>query len=188
MESYPEAGFGLTSYFMPDDTFYPKLLSPTESYYHYFFKNALIHMGPTGAIIKKEAFDFVKGFSGKPFLGDTEMWLKMSRYFPLVVLPRDLTWWRQHEGQQIIEEVKDKKNAMDRFRLIQDALEHEECPLPEKLRKAAQRNFTNNQGRKIIMQLIKGKICPAINDSKYLRLDISDIIRATRRNKYYPLN
>lgn len=185
MEKYPEAGFGLMSFGdLAQPTMYPVLVSPPDAYRSYFFNNALFVVGPTGAIFRRDAFESMKGFSGKPFVGDQEMWLKMSRYYPLVRMPLDIVWWRMHETQQSKVEQYDNMHVKRRFNVVKDALINDDCPLPLSERKIALRNQCNIKVRNIFKQYVfRLKFLEAFRQFKLLQLDWADIIKACKKNK-----
>jgi glycosyltransferase involved in cell wall biosynthesis len=133
MEKYPEAGFGLSAIADPLRP-YPVLLSPNESYLEHFNGYGHFDRGPGSAIIKRKVFEEVGGFSGKRWVGDTELWFKIGRLFPLVKLTRDLVWDRQHvEQERKLEVSKENKEISKKMRkdLYNEMLSHETCPLTE---------------------------------------------------------
>ena len=75
MEQFPDSGFGLAKadYYVNDKP-YPLQLSPAESYRWDFLKAGLFGNAPLSAIIRKDAFRAIGGFSGKRYVGDTELW------------------------------------------------------------------------------------------------------------------
>lgn len=106
MEKFPEANIGLShNIFYPNQPF-PFLSSSKEALYNFFMGTSALGVGPTEAIIKNEAFKNVGGFSGKQYIGDMELWLKLAKGSPVVSLPPALAYWRQHEDQQIVSERK----------------------------------------------------------------------------------
>jgi glycosyltransferase involved in cell wall biosynthesis len=184
MEQYPEAGYGLISYGIPPGTKYPFVLSPTEAYNAFFFDGSMIITGPSGAIIRKDAFDLIGGFSGKKFIGDTEMWLLLSQKFPLVAMPLDLVWWRQHEEQQIKEELSNSKVEIQRFQLYSNSLTSLNCPLPRYQSSMAFRNLKNIKSRNLIKLLLKGNVTKASALYKGFKLAPQDIFMSLRNNQY----
>jgi len=134
-EKYPEAGFGLGAY--PDDNHpFPVLVQPHEIYLENFYKYHHFDRAPGSGLIKLEAFNKVGGFSGKRMIGDNEFWFKISRYYPMVKLPIDLYWNRLHEGQES-QTVYAKRNYKKlREQVINEALEHPDCPLTKNELKA----------------------------------------------------
>lgn len=127
MMRFPEAGLGLSALAQPDRP-HPVLLSPREAYLEHFTIRDLFGRAPGSAIIRRDAFEQAGGFSGRRFIGDTELWLALARERPLVTLPRDLVWDRTHGAQEkVYEQDTDVESARDE--LLLGALEHAECPL-----------------------------------------------------------
>lgn len=185
MEAFPEAGFGLMSNGLPMPAMYPILVQPLEAYRIFFFKNTLSSMGPSGSIIRRDAFMEVEGFSGKPYVGDSEMWMKMARKFALVRMPLDLIWWREHEGQQFLEGHKNNYYATHLFSLYREALSHPECPLPAAERTQALANMENSRIREIIGRyLLRRKWAQGFALLKSSGLNLFDFWKAFRKNQY----
>ena len=185
MEKFPEAGFGLMSYGLPRDAVYPILVQPVQAFRNFYFKSALISMGPTGAIFRKDAFDMVKGFSGKPYVGDSEMWIKMACRYPLVRMPLELIWWREHEGQQINEGRNNDYYLENQYSIYVDGLRNSDCPLPEKEKKIALNNLQNVRLRNILSDyLLKFKIKRGLYLLQQSGFSIVDLWKAFRKNSY----
>lgn len=102
MEMYPEAGFALFDY-GPNKPLFPILLQPAEAYdAHYSGKHPVFHRSPINAIIKKDVFDAIGGFSGKRMVGDFELWHILSAKYPLAVLSGGAPgMYRVHDEQEI---------------------------------------------------------------------------------------
>lgn len=187
MIKFPHAGFGLMSHYISTSSL-PVALSPLNAYRNFYFKGLLINMGPTGAIIKKDAFTLVGGFSGRQFVGDTELWYQLSSKYHLVCMPSDLIWWRSHEDQQIKYEEKNLFIPFLRFKISLDALSKNECPLLDVERKMALRNIRNLYCRNIIRFFSKGKFKKALKLKNLAKITISDLIRSLKKNEYPKLN
>jgi len=70
METFPEAGFGLFDY-GPNKPLFPIVLQPAETYAaHYSGKHPIFGRSPINAIMKRDVFKEVGGFSGKQHVGD----------------------------------------------------------------------------------------------------------------------
>lgn len=101
MEKFPKAGYGICSKVQNSNTLYPIELVPEEAYrFHYFKQNTIFNRAPLSAIINREVFNAVGGFSGKRMVGDFEMWHKLSLSYPVVLMPQGLTWYRTHTEQE----------------------------------------------------------------------------------------
>ena len=186
MEQFPNAGYGLVSYGLKDNQMFPSILTPNQAYYSFYFQGSMIGAGPTGSIIKKEVFEKVQGFSGKPYVGDTELWLKISREYSLVQMPLNLVWWREHEEQEIKKELNNKNHSLNRYLINRNALKHEICPFNQLYSENALRNLRNRYSRNICIMFMKGQIKESINFCKKSKLNILDIVKAVCFNTYPP--
>lgn len=159
MERFPDAGFGLCgtpANYAP----LPLELSPRETYCTNF--NGLGHFdrGPLCSIIKLDVFNKVGGFSGARFYGDTELWLKISRYYNMVMLPGDLFYYRAHEQSEAkIERKSAKQIDKARHTLLLNSLSHPDCPLkPDEviaIKKKVNSNYRRNNFFGFLHQLIR---------------------------------
>ena len=93
LEHYPEAGLALSANVIDPEVPYPEKLDPPEFFRRHFFGRSPIGVGPSAAIIRRDCFEAVGGFSGRQFVGDTELWLKLAERWPVVLLPPALVWW-----------------------------------------------------------------------------------------------
>ena len=182
MEKEPTAAMGFASN-MNFNITYPVLFSSREAYLQYYFKNCLFCIGPTGTIIKKEIFDLLGGFSGEQFMGDTEMWLRIAQKNSVISMPSNLFYWREHEGQQIVEEKKNFKIEAIRHFLDRKMLKDANCPLNEKEANAICRNLINIKCRAIIKEFLSAKISKSFNRTKNLNLSLFDFLQSFRKNK-----
>ena len=173
MEQYPEADYGLISYGIKSIKKFPILLTPQKAYYNFFFYGAMIITGPTGAIFTRAVFEKEGGFSGKPYVGDTEMWLKLSMKYAMVAMPLDLVWWRQHEGQQFKEGTQNNYYEHNSYSVYLAALMHPDCPFNDKYKKAAARNLKNRYARNLIIHAAKGKLFKFWSLFKIFKLNFS---------------
>ena len=184
MEKFPEAGFGLmTQDFTPEKPL-PVELTPRQSYLNFCFKGRLTSMGPTGAIIKNDAFKNIGGFSGKQYVGDTELWYALGAKYKLVCMPTSLIWWRQHEGQQIISESKNLEVKYTRYKTMQEPLLAIDCPLTENERMMAFTNVKNLYCRNIILKILRGNFKTAWNLKKMAKVSIYNLIISLKKNTY----
>ncbi len=133
MEQFPEAGFGLCSLPQSISRPYPFQLGPTEAYEYHYFGNGLFHKAPLSAIIRKDIFDKVGGFSGIRMVGDFEMWHKLAIHSPVVLMQEGIVWYREHSEQ----EMTQYKNYTYHYSLVKSkALFSKECPLrPDQINK-----------------------------------------------------
>ena len=149
MELFPEVGLGLSGKGKKDKP-HPYVLSPIEAYREHFGGFGHLDRAPGSAIIKREAFEKVGGFTGRRMIGDNELWLILARYFPIVIFPADLYWARTHEGQESQSDYA-KKYAALRKTIFVDALNHPDCPLKSSERASVIKSLSKvNYKRKIL--------------------------------------
>jgi glycosyltransferase involved in cell wall biosynthesis len=150
MEMFPEAGFGLSSLPQDKTKMYPFLLSPSEAYYRHYFQQQLFHKAPLSAIIRKEAFDAIGGFSGRRYLGDFEMWHMLAARFPVVLMQQGVVWYREHEEQEMQHNRTDYTVPFKYIKCSEEMLQKSECPLDKSLRDKALEKVRWNQARYIL--------------------------------------
>ena len=153
MEKFSNAGFGLSFSIIDDILPYPRLLSSTETLRSEYLDISYLGVGPSASIIKKSAFEQVGGFSGKQFIGDTELWLKLAAQFSLVLMNPSLNWWRQHPGQQIKQEVMNLEIPVKRLHLSLHHLEYNKHLFTKKEFRLAQIKRKQHFGRSILKML-----------------------------------
>jgi glycosyltransferase involved in cell wall biosynthesis len=132
MTRFPKAGLGLSAAAEAHCP-HPRLLSPREAYLEHFTRTDLLGRAPGSAIIRREAFEALGGFTGLRQVGDFELWLNMVARYPLVTLPRDLVWDRTHGQQEQFADGDIEKLGM-RHKLAVAALQSALCPLSEEER------------------------------------------------------
>lgn len=131
MERFPEAALGIGRPPSPDGP-YPIQVQPEQAYREHFLGRGLFVAGPSGCIIRTDAFRTINGFSGERHVGDTELWLRIGAQYPIVKLVSDLVWWRVHPGQEIQYEYASPIFASPlRFHVTMSALTSQFCPLPD---------------------------------------------------------
>lgn len=127
MEKFPSAGYGLSCSGDPKKP-YPTCIEPHEAYMENFYGFKHFDRAPGSAIIKKDAFDKVGGFSGKRMIGDYELWFRLGRVYPLVKFPVDLYWSRQHPQQESGSGYATEYVQL-RKQVLEEALGNPDCPL-----------------------------------------------------------
>jgi len=145
MEHFPEAGFGLAARAEYDRP-HPVLFSPREAYLEEYMGRELFGRAPGSAIIRRDAFETVGGFSGIRQLGDFEFWHKIGARYPLVTLPPALVWDGVYSGQEKLVNTDTDKAAM-RAKIIRVALAAPECPLDAKEQEAALNSVRRRYGK-----------------------------------------
>ena len=182
MEKFPSAAFGLVSKNLNIKSYLPLQLSGEEAYKVYFFQCALFTIGPSGSIINREAFEKAGRFSGLPYIGDTELWLKLAKTNTVVCMPLNLFWWREHPQQQVHEGMNNSYYEKQTLKMHRDFLLADDCPLDKKEAAIALRNQLNILTRKSVRSFLKGKFLNGVAIIKNNQLKFKDFILALKRN------
>ncbi len=179
MEKNPDAFLGLSHSVIQDDAKpFPIIFLPEAAYLQHFFKGGLLFTGPSGSIIRTDYFHKIGGFSGKRYISDTELWLRIVQNTPVLLLQPALIWWRRHEEQEFNLGHVNEEYVMLNFELNRTFLETQHCPLQEKDRLAAVRNYKNRFARKVIKKIAQLKFADARKMKSYSGISIIDIIKS----------
>jgi glycosyltransferase involved in cell wall biosynthesis len=133
MLQYPEAGYGICSEI---DANTKICTSPRETYLEQFSGLGHFDRSPGGAIIKKTAFDHMGGFSGIRQIGDFEFWLRIGCYYPMVKVPFQIYWVRDHQNQESKMNNNREKDKM-KLEVLRKVFAGETVPLDEKEKERA---------------------------------------------------
>jgi glycosyltransferase involved in cell wall biosynthesis len=185
MEKFPEADFGTQHMLREDVKPYPFMISPEQAYKDFYFTHSFLQSGPTGTIIKRSAFEKVHGFSGKRYVGDIELWLRLSAKAPVVKFQPGLIWWRQHDEQEISNENKElvTRKMLD-FYIAQENLCAPECPMNSSDRKKAMRLLKKRQARFVLHLMLKRfRVSEAIKVKKQSHLRLINLVSAVINKK-----
>ena len=150
MEQYPEASYGLCSLEQDKGEIFPILLTPYLAYQRHYFKKRLFHKAPLSAIIKKDVFDSVNGFTGKRMLGDFEMWHLLSKKYSVLAMPHGIVWYREHDEQEMSDHRSDPMEPFKYILLSEDMLSSIDCPLTEEDKKRAIRQVRYKKARSVL--------------------------------------
>lgn len=150
MEQFPKAGYGLCSLAQDKYKIYPFQLSPYEAYKRHYFEQPLFHKAPLSAIINRDVFEKVGGFTGKRMLGDFEMWHIFSQNYPVVLMPHGVAWYREHDEQEMADHRSDPMHPFKYIMLAEALLKDKKCPLLETERRMALINIKKKQANTII--------------------------------------
>ncbi len=101
MEQFPDCALGISQEVAEDIQPYPFVMTPQETFQREFLKRGVLGLGPTGTVIRGDAFKAVGGFTGTRYIGDTELWYQLALQYPVVKMVPGLVYWRQHDDQEI---------------------------------------------------------------------------------------
>lgn len=127
MARYPEAGIGVCEKYRDSEKPYPYCLPPKEALQQHYLQHELLMVGPSGTIIKRKVFEEVKGFEDYGMPSDNHLTLKIAARHPVVMLQRDLFWWRVHPDQAFQQTVLNEENVLHNYCFNENVLtEHSE--------------------------------------------------------------
>lgn len=177
MEKNPEARWGLCSLPPDKNRPYPYLMSPRELYLNCYYNGAtMLSKSPLSSIILKSAFDEVGGFSGKQHLGDFELWHALGRYYPLLLMPHGMVWYREHDQQ---ESSDNRNNPFVPFKYLVEKIiliNHKDCPLNLEERKYITANTNRQIARAILKEIIHLNTSCAIRMIRYSKIGLIKLL------------
>ena len=99
MEKYPNAGMGILNL---NNDIKDEYLNPVESIHTNFFRKEILSIGPSGTILRKEAFEKI-GYYNPNYGVPSDMYfnLKMAASFPIVLLSKVFFFYREHDEQEL---------------------------------------------------------------------------------------
>lgn len=159
-------------------------LTPEDAYRMIFFRGKIIGCGPSFSIICRDAFWQLGGFSSNPFTSDLQFWLLALKVFHVCIFGGDLVYWREHDNQEFKRGIDSNYYLFNSFKIYENSLLSDDCPLNTDERKIAVRNLKNRYGRNIILSLMKGDISKSYKLFKSTSLKWDDFIYSLLPNKY----
>jgi glycosyltransferase involved in cell wall biosynthesis len=154
MERFPTAGLGFCLIHGTIRNPFPYIIDQKDAYEQHFFKGGLLFVGPSGIIIKREAFEAVKGFEEFGMPSDSHFSLKIAGKYPVVAMAKDLFWWRQHDEQVFHQNKKNDYNILNNYHYTKDIiLKH--SPLTEEVNRKILFNLKKNFLRHIFRLVFK---------------------------------
>src|SRR5579863_2808998 len=129
MEKFPDAAVGIMSSVSQEERPYPYMLQPREAFHHHFYKRGIFTTGPSALIFNAEKMRSIGGFSGRRYVGDTEINLRLATKWPVVLLASSLIYWREHEGQEIVAGLNTIGYLESNLPLLNAELNNENNPL-----------------------------------------------------------
>ena len=139
LRAEPRAGFGLSNSRSWPGGPVPMLLTPRQSYQREFLGFGLFMCGPAGALFRTEVFHALGGFEDYGAPSDTIFWMRACAHYPVLLLPGDLFYYREHPGQAFQAANVARQYAMVPAHMWR-ALSAPECPLDEAEKMVARRN------------------------------------------------
>lgn len=178
MEKNPTASLGISSKIGLPVKPFPHLLSPSEAYHRHFFEYGLLDFGPSGVIIRKDAFLDAGGFSGKRYVGDSECWLKIAAGHPILELQPSLIFWRQHEGQeyQVGSEGIEGGYFLMTLPMLRETFSNPDCPLTQDEKDSVLKKQHRYYARALLKHILKtGQLNKALFIQRKLKVSFTEI-------------
>jgi glycosyltransferase involved in cell wall biosynthesis len=155
MKKFPEAGFCICTQQDPERP-YPVIISGRQAYLENFYGYNHFGVAPGSAIIKREAFEAVGGFSGKRLIGDNELWFKLATHYSMVKIPGGLYWDRNHGDQERFTTYADQNYRKLRHMVMLEAFANKDCPLTEEEKKIILKKVAHNDRKKRVLKALYG--------------------------------
>jgi glycosyltransferase involved in cell wall biosynthesis len=152
MESHPEVALGISSRHMQLSVPFPTVLKPEETIRTHFFKYGFLDTGPTGVIIRTDAFRALSGFTGIRMIGDTQMWMRIAMSYPIGIITPGLIFWRIHEGQEFQHGVNNDIYVEYNYKLILDVFKQSNDKILNQQEKI---QITRQQQRALVRHIFK---------------------------------
>jgi glycosyltransferase involved in cell wall biosynthesis len=182
MQAHPDAALGLCHSKPDPEKPYPWKLSSAEAWRMQFLGRGCLNCGPTGAVIRRDAFLDAGGFHDWGVLSDTDLWYRMSARWPVVLLAPGLVWWRRHEQQEFTRNNAATAYLERGFPLTVSSLALPECPLTEAERRAALNRARQHHARRLLALAARGgRPAQAWRLWRKSGLGLGDLIRGMRR-------
>jgi len=154
MDKWQDAALGLSWNVIDPPKPFPFVSTPREVYGSHFLGTSILGVGPSAAILRRESFEAVGGFTEEPFIGDADLWLRLSALWPVVSFPPSLVWWRRHPDQQMTLELSRPAVLSKRYWMERNALENTQLLSPTEKEVAIGRlNF--RQSRRLARLAVK---------------------------------
>lgn len=154
MEQFPEAGIGLSFNSYEDDQPLPMLYDTESVMEEHFFKRGMLYIGPSGCIYNRTFFESLGGFNPDfKVAADYEFNLRAASRESIVLFHRDLFWWRQHEGQEIINSNQNNEYIILNYLIHKKVITNSN--LSPQLKKAILENNDILMGRRLLKSAYK---------------------------------
>ncbi len=176
MEKFPEAGYGLLTLKRDKERFLPYMLSPNDAYLAHYLQIQIFNRAPLSAIIKREVFNSVGGFTGKRMLGDFEMWHILSMKFNVLLMPIGMVGYRTHEGQESSDIRNNSFVAFQYVLLSKSFLKNKDIPLSEFDRKHILKKINRKESKEIASAFYRHSFKKGMELFRHSDQNIIDVI------------
>lgn len=157
MEQFPECALGISQEVAEDVKPYPFVMTPSETFRREFLQRGVLGLGPTGTIIRRDAFEQLGGFTGTRYIGDTEMWYQLAMHDPVVKMVPGLIFWRRHDDQEITKGQDSYFYLENAFKHERAILSHPDLPLDIGQRRVALKKVKKRFARQVMRLVAQGR-------------------------------
>ncbi len=185
MEAFPDAALGIVSVYAQEEKPFPFALEPGESYrQHFFVEKRVLDIGPGGLIFRTDRFREVGGFTGKRYIGDIEINLRLAAKWPIVRITSALVYWRRHEGQEFAAGHNLSGYLELMLPLYKEELGKPECPLSEEDRQKVIQYYRKISASGVLSLAVKQRQWGrAVKLYRQLELSPADLLNAVFNRK-----
>jgi len=180
MDQHPEAALGLSHTARGQDLPLPACLSAHEVYEREFLGRGVLGCGPSAAIIRRDVFEDLGRFSPQRYLGDRDMWYRLTQPHPLVLIREDLIQWRRHETQEFALGQANGHYLIATHALRMRVLNDPHTPLPEDARRRAMQRERRHQARRALSIAVHGSPRLALTIMREAKLSMLDALSGLR--------
>jgi glycosyltransferase involved in cell wall biosynthesis len=178
MEQFPNAGFGLCSIAQDIDHMFPFEISPKLAYERHYIDNKLVfNKAPLSSIIKRSVFEAESGFANVRHYGDFELWLRLAKSYPIVLMPHGIVWYRSTEGQEKAVRQKNPLNALKTFQAALGHIQQKDCPLNDNQKNAVIDKYKKLSASVILFAFRKMGWSKGVELKEYSKMSFLDIIK-----------
>lgn len=157
LDAHPSAGFGLSNSRAWPGGPVPMLLTPRQSYQREFLGFGLFMCGPACALFRTAAFRELGGFEDFGTPSDTIFWMRACARYPVLLLPGDLFYYREHPGQAFQEPGVARRYASVPAHAWR-VLSSPDCPLDDADRVVARRNVAFSTAKTVWQAARRGDL------------------------------
>ena len=156
------------------------LLTPRLSFAREYLGYGLFHVGPAGALFRRQAFVDLGRFPEAGVHSDRLFWLSTCAKVNVLLVSGDLFWYRVHAGQELRSDaaLRDGARLEGRF---WEVLHDPSCPLHPAERETAKRNAAAGFAKHIRRDLRAGRWSLAWFRFRHCGLSLAEWARYLRR-------
>lgn len=177
MEKFPSAAYGLSKIPKDNERIFPFELYPREAYLKHYSGIPIFNKAPLSAIINRKFFNKVGGFTNQRYVGDFDLWHKLSCKYPVVLMPDGMVWYRKHDSQEINNYKRNPEIMFSYFLISKKYLLDQNCPLNNVEKQKIIKKIDKTIARYIFHYIRKGMFKIANNLMSKSSVNINFIIK-----------